>query len=160
MRIAFRNLFAAGTTLALCLIVANVSAQRFSLTCSASDTLRQGEAVILTYAFENVSAAGFRLPDIEGLQLVGGPSRVSQMSIVNGVRSSAETLSYRFVADRVGTINIPMVVLDAAEGPLRTESIRFYVTADPNYVSRPEATQPNQGTASPPPPKRRPTVKM
>ncbi len=148
------------------LSIGHLQAQGFSVSCSAGDTVRQGEVLMLGYDFVDVSANSFRLPNLEGVQLLGGPSRRSQLSIVNLKRSSSETLIYQLVADRAGWVEIPAVTLDASAQGLTCESIKIFVTADPNYVSQKRELSPNAAypapptSPKPPTPPARPRVKM
>ena len=153
---------ALGAVAALGLALGTARAQSFTLTVTPADTVRQGDYVSLVFTFEDVSAASFRMPAVEGLVPAGGPSRRSQVSIVNGVRSSSEALVYRYVADRAGEATIPAVALDAAAGALQTEPQTLYVRADPDYASRLHLDPSAPPPAAPPTPDRprRPVIRM
>ncbi len=142
----------------LFLLPAALCAQTVSITSTATDTVRQGTLVDLSFNFENASAAAFKLPDLVGLTVVGGPSRRSQMSIVNGVRSSSEAVVYRVRADQPGLAYVPAVESKHDKETITSEPLRFFVTADPNYVA-PEATA-TEASPAPKTARRRPTVKM
>ena len=149
--------------LAVLCLATGLSAQRVSVTHSATDTVRQGEVFSLTFAFDNVSAAEFRLPELVGLVVAGGPSRQSRMRLVNGVASSAEAYTYRVVADQPGLAYVPSVSGTAADSTYASEPVTLFVTADPDYVpsaASPMGTQPERPVPPTPPRRKRPTTKM
>lgn len=153
-------------TLSLLVLLASVTtvgAQRVAVRHTATDTVRQGEAFALTFAFEDVSAAGFELPEIVGLLVTGGPSRQSRVSVVNGVTSSAEAFTYRVVADQVGLAYVPSVSGVAEDSTYVSEPVTLFVTDDPDYVPpvvSPPGEQPARPTPPTPPRRRRPTTKL
>ncbi len=134
-----------------------LGAQRVYVTSTATDTVRQGSIFDITFGFENVSAADFELPELVGLKVVGGPSRRSQMSIINGQRSSSEAIVYRVVADQSGLAYIPAVEGKARDKMYSSEPLKLFVTADPSYVAPQTAVD---TPPAPPSARRRPTVKM
>ena len=146
--------------LACCLCAVDAAAQRLTVTLGGADTVRQGDALALTFAYENLAADGFALPELVGLVVTGGPSRQSRVSVVNGVRSSAEALTYRVVADQPGLALVPSVSVETADSTYASAPVTVFVTADPDYVA-PEVAPPRaQPTPPTPPRRRRPTVKM
>ena len=145
------------------LCVASAAAQRVSVTHGATDTVRQGDAFALTFRYENLPADDYALPELVGLVVVAGPSRQSQVSIVNGQRSSAEAFSYRVVADQPGLAYVPSLTVETADSTYATEAVTVFVTEDPDYVppaARTPGQQPTRPTPPEPPRRRRPTVKL
>ena len=142
---------------------AMLSAQRVTVSHTAADTVRQGDAFALTFAFDNVSAADFELPELVGLLVTGGPSRQSRMSIVNGVTSSSEAFTYRVVADQPGLALVPSVSGATADSTYASEPVTLFVTDDPDYVPpavSPLGAQPERPVPPTPPRRKRPTTKM
>ncbi len=129
-------------------------AQSVSAALSGADTVRQGDILQLTFSFENVDANGFELPELVGLKVVGGPSRRTQMSIINGQRSSSATFTYAVVAEQAGVAFVPRISRVAGEEEVQTEPLSVFVTADPNYVPLEEQR------LEPVRKSRRPTVRM
>lgn len=130
-------------------------AQSVRASLSGADTVRQGERLVLTFGLEDVEPGGFPRPELVGLTVVGGPSRRSRVSIVNGVRRSAFALSYYVVAEQPGLGYVAPLAIPMADGDtLRTEPLRVFITDDPDYV--PLERAPVAEPARP----RRPTVKM
>ena len=139
----------------------SAAAQTFRVVSSTGDTIRQGDMLTLAFAFEDVAVSDFTLPDIRGLKLIAGPSRRSQISIVNGKRSSSESLIYRYLADKAGDVLVPAITVSTSTGNLSSAALRLYVTADKDYVSQPRVERGvDPSTRSQPQPRRRPTVKM
>jgi len=147
------------TAVLFVLAISGLQAQTASSTLSGSDTVRQGEVLQLTFAFENVDANGFELPDLVGLTPVGGPSRQTSMSIMNGKRTSSSAFVYRVVAEQPGLAYVPEVTITHEEEEIKTEALTVFVTEDDNYVPMQERDQ-QQRPALQPKKKKRPIVKM
>ena len=87
---------------------------------------------------------------------MGGPSRRSSMSIINGERSSSTVLAYRVIAEQPGLALVPSVSIDHDGGSLTTEALRVFVTEDPDYMPLDEMkTEPEPARR-----RKRPTVKL
>lgn len=136
-----------------------IQAQSATATLSGADTVRQGEMLQLTFAFENVEAKDFELPDLVGLTPIGGPSRQTSMSIVNGKRSSASAFVYRVVAEQAGLGYVPEVVVMHEDEEIKTEALTVFITEDEGYVPLQQAEQQPQVPTSPKK-KKRPIIKM
>ena len=159
------SLSALSAALATALVgfVTGAAAQRVSVTHGATDTVRQGDAFALTFRYEDLPADDYALPELVGLVVVAGPSRQSQISIVNGHRSSTEAFSYRVVADQPGLAYVPSITVETADTTYATEAVTVFVTDNPDYVppaAQDAAQQPARPTPPVPPRRRRPTVKM
>jgi len=136
-----------------------IQAQTATATLSGADTVRQGEMLQLTFAFENVEAKDFVLPDLVGLTPVGGPSRQTSMSIVNGKRSSASAFVYRVVAEQAGLAYVPEVIVMHQDEEIKTESLSIFITEDLEYVPLQQQGQQPRVPAQPRK-KKRPIIKM
>ncbi|MFK8057111.1 MAG: BatD family protein [Saprospiraceae bacterium] len=139
--------------------LSTANAQTATAILSGSDTVRQGELLQLTFAFENVDAKDFKLPELVGLTVVGGPSRQSSMSIMNGQRSSSSAFVYRVVAEQAGLAVVPEVIVLNNEEEIKTEALTVFISEDPEYVPLQENGQ-SQRTPEQPKKKKRPTIKM
>jgi len=73
----------------------------------SADTIYMENAFKVQYTVKNGSASGFKNPVFKDFQLLQGPSRSSQMSFINGTRSSEESYTYYFKPNKKGSFNIP-----------------------------------------------------
>lgn len=136
-----------------------IQAQTATATLSGADTVRQGEMLQLTFAFENVEANDFTLPDLVGLTPVGGPSRQTSMRIMNGKRSSSSAFVYRVIAEQAGLAYVPEVIVKHEDEEIKTEALKVFITEDPEYVPVQQGVQPQRAPLQPKK-RKRPTVKM
>lgn len=87
-----------------------VSAQNVEFKASAPNVVRENEQFNLTYTF-NQKPDNVQLPDINGFQVLGGPSTSSSTSvqIINGkvTRSSSVSYTYLLTASSKGNFTIP-----------------------------------------------------
>lgn len=128
-------------------------AQRVTATLGEVDTVRQGTRLALAFGFEDVAPGDFALPELVGLRALGAPSRRSQVSIVNGERSSAAILTYPVVADQTGLAYVPAVAVPVTDGDtLHTEPLQLFVTADSTYVPPPPESELTPAPRRPRPP--------
>lgn len=130
-----------------------LGAQKVSMHSTAADTMRQGDLVDVTFVFDNVSAAAFKLPEAVGLMPVAGPSRRSQMQITNGRRTSSEVITYRFVAHQPGLAYVPAVEGVAGDSTYRSEPLKLFITPNPDYVAPPRVGEAPARPTPPEPPR-------
>jgi len=147
------------TTTLFAMSWSTIQAQTATATLSGSDTVRQGDLLRLTFAFENVETKSFELPDLVGLTIVGGPSRQSSMRIMNGKRSSSSAFVYQVVAEQPGLAFVPEVVVMHENEEVKTESLKVFITEDAEYVPRQQGVLPKR-TPPQAKKKKRPIVKM
>lgn len=98
---------------ALLFILINVSAQEveFSVIPAAQEVGTQ-DAFQVVYQIKNSNRVeGFRIEETKDIQILGGPARGSNISIINGNRSSSSTFTYIFKANRKGTITLPSGII-------------------------------------------------
>ena len=143
----------------LALSLSTIQAQTATATLSGADTVRQGEMLQLTFAFEDVEPDDFKLPDLVGLTVVGGPSRQKSMRIVNGERSSASAFVYRVVAEQAGLAYVPEVTVLYKNEELKTEALSIFITEDSEYVPLQQQGQKSRFPAQPKK-KKRQIIKM
>lgn len=156
---------AAWRTLALLALLAaclphGARAQGFTAALSGgADTVGQGTVLQLTYRFDDLPPQRFALPELTGLRVIGGPNQMSQLSIVNGVRTSSASLTYNLIADAVGPAAVPEVSVEFNGEVYTCEPLGLFVTDDPGYVPMPpEGVLRQRDTLLPR--RRRPTVRM
>jgi hypothetical protein len=79
--------------------------------------LAAGERTNLELEFdETAPAEAVRLPRIDGLQVVGPPSQATNISVVNGRRTSTFTLSYPVRPEHEGAVDIPAFEVRTSAG--------------------------------------------
>lgn len=70
-----------------------------------------------------------RLPELENLSLIGGPSTSRQVSMINGRTSSQHQLIYTLLADGPGEARIPSLTLTIGSETYTTDPIQIKVSA-------------------------------
>ena len=105
-----------------------------------------GEGAQLSIKILNGDVTAIKAPEVPGL-ILNGPNQGRQLSIVNGVRTSATTLSYAVGSMTAGEYDIPSftVTVDGAE--VQTQA--FKITVTPSAAQTP-AGLPNSGGGQPP----------
>jgi hypothetical protein len=134
----------------------NLSAQKISVSINAPDTILQGSTHTLKISIENLPESALEIPDFVGLKVLMGPSRQSQISIINGQRFNSATYQYMVLADQPGLAYVPPISIDHDGKSISSEELKLFVTEDPDYVP-PAEQKPDQLKA---PSRRRPTVKL
>ena len=148
------------TGLLTILATAHASAQTVTVSLSAADSVAQGELMYLTFAFEDLEVGHFELPELVGLTIVAGPSTRSQMSIVNGVRSSSRAFVYRVQATQSGLAFVPEVEVEHEGDTVTSDAISLYVSENPDFVPAADHHRDLPAEPTPPRPPKRPTVRM
>lgn len=98
----------------------------------SADTIYMENAFRIQYTVKNGQASGFQHPEFEHLQLLQGPSRSSQMSIINGARSSEESYTYYFKPNQTGSFEIPAFELEIDGQSYRSNSLEVTVVDNPD----------------------------
>lgn len=92
---------------------------------SAPDVVVSGDQFRLTYTVNTHKVRDFRAPNIEGFNVLMGPSRSQQSStqIVNGNVTSSKTITFTYIlmADKEGTYTIPGATI-VADGQNKTSN--------------------------------------
>ncbi|MCE5228198.1 BatD family protein [bacterium] len=132
MRICGRHhLFLCAVAFALC-CAAEAAAADVEFTASVDRTdIQVGSTVQLTISVNSKSGqddVSPTMPDFGGLQVVGGPSNQSQMTIVNNVMSATTSVVYQLRAPRVGTFTIGPSRLDYGGKSYETKPIQVKVS--------------------------------
>jgi len=97
----------------------------------------------VSFVLENGKGQSFRAPDFEGFDIMSGPSRSSQVSIVNGRTSQKMTISYGLTATKPGKYTIGAATIRVSGKALQSKPITVEVlkanaknkAADPNAIS-------------------------
>ncbi|MDE6180158.1 MAG: BatD family protein, partial [Phocaeicola sp.] len=92
---------------------------------SAPNVVVSGDQFRLTYTVNTHKVRDFRAPNIEGFNVLMGPSRSQQSStqIVNGNVTSSKTITFTYIlmADKEGTYTIPGATI-VADGQNKTSN--------------------------------------
>ncbi len=86
-----------------------------------------GENVGITVTVHN-GKGEVQMKQIAGLQFMYGPSMSSNVTIVNGQRSTEYGYTYTFRALNEGTVRIPEIEVRTAAGTLKTQPIELKIT--------------------------------
>ncbi len=116
--------------------VSMVLAQAPTLTAEASDTrIDQFGFVRITYSTEGGEGSNFRPPDFKDFTVLGGPSRQSTTTIVNGRVSSSFRISYDLAARRDGTFTIPPASIDIGGQRITSNTLQIEVVKADNTIA-------------------------
>lgn len=85
--------------------VTDLCAQRFEAQTDAKSVL-QGSSFQVTFNLHNAEGQNFQAPDFSPFQVLAGPSRSMQTSIINGRRSSSQGYVYELICHKVGRFRI------------------------------------------------------
>jgi hypothetical protein len=89
------------------LLITNLtySQVKFYAVCNA-DEIILGSYFNVEFVIENGSHLDFVPPDFKGFQVISGPNRSSQISIINGQRSQKEAYGYSLIPEKTGNLII------------------------------------------------------
>ena len=91
------------TTLLLILAPLAMQAEDLKFTVQAPGTVVQGAQFELSYTINTQKVKDFRIGEIADFDVLMGPSRSSEISIINGTKSSSITYTYILRARKEGT---------------------------------------------------------
>ena len=72
-----------------------------------------GESFTINFIVEGADLYGLVLPNLDAFQVVGGPMRSSQISIVNGTTTQIASLGYQLLATKKGSFTIGSASVNA-----------------------------------------------
>ncbi|MFZ1790366.1 MAG: BatD family protein [Saprospiraceae bacterium] len=72
-----------------------------------------GESFTINFIVEGADLDGLVLPNLDAFQVVGGPMRSSQISIVNGTTTQIASLGYQLLATKKGSFTIGSASVNA-----------------------------------------------
>ncbi len=107
----------------------------------SADTIYMENAFRVKYTVNNGSANGFQIPKLKDFQLLQGPSRSSQMSYINGARSSEESLTYYFKPDKKGSFKLAPFELEIDGKKYTSNNPKIIVIGNPDGLHQ----DPNSG---------------
>ena len=144
------------TLIVLMIASLSIAQDEISLNISISaDMVYMDNAFRVQYTVKNGSANGFQNPDLKDFQLLQGPSRSSQMSYINGAKSSEESFTYYFKPTKEGKFKIAPFVLEINGTTYTSNSPEVLVVPNPTGLHQ----DPNTGQVEggPPNPKKKPS---
>lgn len=109
---------------------------RFYATVDTDEVLLNS-TVSVTYTMENMKDGDFKAPKFDWFQVVGGPSRSTQISIVNGKQSSTLSYTYILLAKKAGTFTLDPATLKLGKNVYETKPITVKVLSS---TSKKDAT--------------------
>lgn len=126
----------------LLLLAGNVYADdELKFTVQAPSTVVQGSQFQLAYSINTQKVKDFRLGSTADFDILMGPSRSSQFSMVNGETSSSITYTYVLRGKKEGTYTIPPATITAGGKTLESKSVTIKVLP-------PDQTTGGQGSSS------------
>lgn len=107
-------------------LVATLQAQTFTATVDAQRIL-QNSTVNVEFELKNAQGSKFQAPDFKGFQVVGGPNKSTQMTIVNGKSSGSESYGYTLLAPKMGKYTIGSASIYSKGKEYKTKPITIEV---------------------------------
>jgi hypothetical protein len=92
-----------------------------------STEVAQGSLFELTFELKNAEGNRFSPPSFKGFRVMGGPSEMRGMSIINGKSSTQQSWSYQIEASQVGTFIIPSASVVVKGNILQTKPLTIRV---------------------------------
>lgn len=92
-----------------------------------STEFAQGSLFELTFELKNTEGNRFSPPSFKGFRVMGGPSEMRGMSIINGKSSTQQSWTYQLEASQVGTFVIPPASVVVKGNVLQTKPLTIRV---------------------------------
>ena len=92
-------------SLLACVLTA-LQAEDVVFTASAPSTVVMGQQFRLTYSFNRTDVKDFRIPELDGFDILMGPSTSTSVSIINGRTEKSMSYTYVLLPQREGTFTI------------------------------------------------------
>lgn len=89
----------------------------------------EGSTFEVTFSLKNAQGSRFIAPDFKGFKIVGGPSEMRGMSIVNGQTSAHQSWVYQLEAIRTGSFGIGPASVTVNGKTLNTKTLTIQVIA-------------------------------
>lgn len=103
------------------------AADELKFTVQAPSTVVQGSQFQLAYSINTQKVKDFRMGSTTDFDILMGPSRSSQFSMVNGETSSSITYTYVLRGKKEGTYTIPPATITAGGKTLESNSVTIKV---------------------------------
>ena len=114
--------------MALCAMALNAWAEdEVTFTASAPDAVAVGDQFRLSYTINTQKVKDFRAPSIQGFDVLMGPSRSTNVSIINGNRSESITFTYILMATKEGEYTIAGATASAKGNQIISNSVKIKV---------------------------------
>jgi len=127
---------------ALFLLLAGHSyADEVTFTVQAPNAVVQGNQFQLAYTINTQKVKDFRIGNITDFDVLMGPSRSSQFSMVNGKTSSSITYTYVLRGNKEGTYTIPPATISVGGKTIESKSVSIKVLP-------PDDTSTGQGSSN------------
>lgn len=109
------------------LFVGNTFAESLEFTVQAPNAVVQGDQFRLSYTINTQKVKDFRVGSITDFDVLMGPSRSSQLSFINGTKTSSITYTYILRAGKEGTYTIPPATIVAEGKSMESKSVTVKV---------------------------------
>ena len=98
-----------------------------TFTASAPDAVAVGDQFRLSYTINTRNVKDFRAPSIQGFDVLMGPSRSTNVSIINGDRSESITFTYILMATKEGEYTLAGATASAKGHQVISNSVKIKV---------------------------------
>ena len=113
--------------MALLFVAGAAHADELSFTVKAPNAVVQDEQFQLSYTINTQKVKDFRLGSVADFDVLMGPSRSSQFSMINGTTSSSITYTYVLRGRKPGTFTIPAATIVADGQALESKPVSIKV---------------------------------
>jgi hypothetical protein len=121
--------------------LAQKAVPKVELSVNATE-VKEGGIVRMSINFMNCKVKTIDPPSVPGLEWRMGPSTSSSTQWINGVTTSEQRYTYGYAVVGRGEVNIPAMVWQTNQGPLKTKPVRLLVTE--NTTSSPKVSKASQ----------------
>lgn len=106
-------------------------AQQIAFTARAdAKQVPLGSYVELTYTLKNADLQKPQMPDFKGFAVVSGPNKGNSISIINGVKTTEEYITYVLQPKRIGKFTIPPASISIKNKQYTTSPLEIEVVKD------------------------------
>lgn len=102
-------------------------ADGITFTANAPEVVVSGDQFRLSYTINSQKVRDFRAPNIQGFEVLMGPSRSTQYQNYYGVETNSITFTYILMADKEGTYKIPGATIVADGDNYTSNSVEIKV---------------------------------
>ena len=121
--------------------------EELKFTVQAPNAVVQGEQFRLVYTINTQKVKDFRLGNITDFDILMGPSRSSQISIINGQKSSSITYTYVLRGQKEGNYTIPAASIVADGNSMQSKSVTVKVLPPDDTSSKSSSSSQSQSTS-------------
>ena len=102
-------------------------ADNITFTANAPEVVVSGDQFRLSFTINSQKVRDFRAPNIQGFEVLMGPSRSTQYQNYNGVVTNSITFTYILMAEKEGTYKIPGATIVADGNNYTSNSVEIKV---------------------------------